>query len=116
MYEAEYRFALQNTGFNGFRVLLFQRNEGIKAASGEPGLIFTVNFGRGTLNTLHMGDTINILIFQIRLFEVKQGDTDRPCVEAVNALCGAIRDRKPFACIDDAHKWVTSRVGKKPVL
>ncbi len=37
MYEAEYRFALQNAGFDGFRVLLFQQTDGIKAASGEPG-------------------------------------------------------------------------------
>jgi predicted nucleotide-binding protein (sugar kinase/HSP70/actin superfamily) len=33
MYEAEYRFALQNAGFDGFRVLLFQQTDGIKAAS-----------------------------------------------------------------------------------
>ena len=38
MYESEYRLALQNAGFEGFRVLLFQQNDGIKAASGEPGL------------------------------------------------------------------------------
>jgi len=34
MYESEYRLALQNAGFDGFRVLLFQQNDGIKAASG----------------------------------------------------------------------------------
>ncbi len=45
MYEAEYRFALQNSGFEGFRVLLFQQTDGIKAASGEPGLKFSVDFG-----------------------------------------------------------------------
>ena len=38
MYEAEYRLALQNAGFDGFRVLLFQQKDGIKAASGEAGL------------------------------------------------------------------------------
>ncbi len=38
MYEAEYRFALKNAGFDGFRVLLFKDSDGIKAASGEPGL------------------------------------------------------------------------------
>src|SRR6266852_6296065 len=43
MYEAEYRFALQNAGFDGFRVLLFKDSDGIKAASGEPGLKFTVD-------------------------------------------------------------------------
>src|SRR6202012_2551745 len=50
MYEAEYRFALQNAGFDGFRVLLFQQTDGIKAASGEPGLKFSVDFGMGMLN------------------------------------------------------------------
>jgi hypothetical protein len=42
MYEAEYRFALKNAGFDGFRVLLFKDSDGIKAASGEPGLKFSV--------------------------------------------------------------------------
>ncbi|MGO9434150.1 MAG: hypothetical protein ACLP00_07630, partial [Terracidiphilus sp.] len=56
MYEAEYRLALQNAGFDGFRVLLFQQTDGIKAASGEPGLKFSVNFGMGMLNALNLGD------------------------------------------------------------
>ena len=43
MYEAEYRLAVQNAGFDGFRVLLFQQTDGVKAASGEPGLKFTVS-------------------------------------------------------------------------
>jgi len=33
MYEAEYRFALKNAGFDGFRVLLFKDSDGIKAES-----------------------------------------------------------------------------------
>jgi len=116
MYEAEYRFALDNAGFNGFRVLLFQQNEGIKAASGEAGLTFTVNFGMGMLNALHLGDTINDLIYQIRPFEVTPGETDRAFVEAVDGLCATLRDRKPFEFMEDAPKWLTSRAGKKPAL
>jgi len=46
MYEAEYRLAVQNAGFDGFRVLLFQQTDGIKAASGE-----TVDFRAG--ETIH---------------------------------------------------------------
>ena len=38
---------VQNAGFDGFRILLFQQNHGIKAASGEPGLKFSVDFGLG---------------------------------------------------------------------
>lgn len=102
MYEAEYRYALQNAGFDGFRVLLFQQNDGIKAASGEPGLKFTVNFGLGMLNALHLGDTINDLIFQIRPFEVQQGNTERAFEEAVGGLCTNLRDRHPFEFMEDA--------------
>ena len=116
MYEAEYRFALDNAGFSGFRVLLFQQNDGIKAASGEPGLKFTVNFGMGMLNALHLGDTINDLIYQIRPYELTPGETDRAFTEAVEGLCTNLRDRKPFEFMEDAPQWLTSRVGKKPVL
>lgn len=116
MYEAEYRYALDNAGFNGFRVLLFQQNEGIKAASGEPGLKFTINFAMGMLNALHMGDTINDLIHQIRPFEATPGETDRAFEEAVDGLCATLRDRKPFEFMEDAPKWLTTRVGKKRAL
>src|SRR5262245_15432507 len=53
MYEAEYRLGVQNAGFDGFRVLLFQQDDGINAASGEPGLKFGVDFGLGALNALN---------------------------------------------------------------
>jgi predicted nucleotide-binding protein (sugar kinase/HSP70/actin superfamily) len=35
MYEAEYRFALKNAGFDGFRVLLFKDSDGIKGGVGR---------------------------------------------------------------------------------
>jgi predicted nucleotide-binding protein (sugar kinase/HSP70/actin superfamily) len=100
MYEAEYRFALQNAGFDGFRVLLFQQQEGVKAASGEPGLKFTVDFGMGMLNALHLGDTMQDLIHQIRPYEVQKGETDRVFEEAVDELARTLRDRKPFEILE----------------
>ena len=84
MYEAEYRFALKNAGFDGFRVLLFQQQEGVKAASGEAGLKFTVDFGMGMLNALNLGDAMADLIRQIRPYEVNKGDTDRIFPEAMD--------------------------------
>ncbi len=50
MYEAKYRFALQNTRFEGFHMPLFQEIDGVKAASGEPDLKFFVDFGMGNGN------------------------------------------------------------------
>lgn len=110
MYETEYRYALQNAGFGGFRVLLFQQTDGIKAASGEPGLKFTVNFGMGMLNALLLGDVLNDLEYQIRPFEVHAGETDRVFAEVIDTLAAFLRDRRPFEFMQDAPAWLTRRV------
>lgn len=113
MYEAEYRFALQNAGFDGFRVLLFQQQEGIKAASGEPGLKFTVDFGMGMLNALHAGDTLQDLIHQVRPYEVNKGETDRVFGEVGDALAACLRDRPPFEILQ-ATKGRINRYLSRP--
>jgi predicted nucleotide-binding protein (sugar kinase/HSP70/actin superfamily) len=113
MYEAEYRFALKNAGFDGFRVLLFKDSDGIKAASGEPGLKFTIDFGFGMLNAMHLGDVINDLIHQIRPYEVNKGETDRVFHEMVDGLCEDLRNRKSFEIEQSAPgKWHEHMWGK----
>jgi len=116
MYEAEFRYALQNAGFEGFRVLLFQQSDGIKAASSEPGLKFTLNFGMGMLNALHLGDVMHDLIYQIRPFEVNAGETERVFEGAMNELCRMLRDRRPFEFMRDGPKWLTRFAANKNVL
>src|ERR1700728_4726964 len=105
MYEAEYRFALQNAGFDGFRVLLFQQTDGIKAASGEPGLKFSVDFGMGMLNALNLGDVINELVYQVRPYEVNKGETDRVIRDSVKTLTDTLRDRKRWHIMEAAPSW-----------
>jgi len=116
MYEAEYRFALQNAGFDGFRVLLFKDSDGIKAASGEPGLKFTIDFGFGMLNAMHLGDVLNDLIYQVRPFEVNAGETDRVFHEAVDALCEDLKHRRAFEIEQSAPNWLKPKVKSNKVL
>ena len=73
MYEAEYRLGVQNAGFDGFRVLLFQQDDGINAASGEAGLKFTVDFGLSVFNAINLGDIMNDVACQIRPYETISG-------------------------------------------
>src|SRR5262245_6749754 len=113
MYEAEYRFALQNAGFDGFRVLLFQQNDGIKAASGEPGLKFTVDFGIGMLNALNLGDVMSDLIYQIRPYEIHKGETERVFQQAMDGLCDTLRNRHVIDLMEDSPKWVRNLISKK---
>ena len=82
MYEAEYRYALKNAGFDGFRILLFHDSDGLKASSGEPGLKFNVDFGLGMLNAFHLGDVFQDMNYQIRPFEVNKGETNKVFREA----------------------------------
>jgi predicted nucleotide-binding protein (sugar kinase/HSP70/actin superfamily) len=116
MYEAEYRLAVENAGFNGFRILLFQQKDGIHASSGEGGLKFTVDFGMGAFNALNFGDVLNDICCQIRPYEVNQGETDRAFAEAMSALETAMRDRRPFHASDIRPDWLRERiVARKPV-
>jgi predicted nucleotide-binding protein (sugar kinase/HSP70/actin superfamily) len=96
MYEAEYRLALANAGFEGFRVLLFQQGDGIKATSGEPGLKFTVDFGMGGWTAFNVGDVLHQLSYQIRPYEVREGDTDRVVHDVVDTFGRMIRERPSF--------------------
>jgi predicted nucleotide-binding protein (sugar kinase/HSP70/actin superfamily) len=116
MYEAEYRFALKNAGFDGFRVLLFKDSDGIKAASGEPGLKFTIDFGFGMLNALHLGDVINDLIYQIRPFEVNKGETDRVFRETVDRLCENLKNREAFEIEERAPEWAKPKFKANKIL
>src|ERR1700734_2828091 len=112
MYEAEYRFALENAGFGGFRVLLFQQDEGIKAASGEAGLKFSVDFGMGMLNALNLGDVINELVYQVRPYEVNKGETDRVIRDSVKTLTDTLRDRKRWHILEAAPAWARPYIEK----
>jgi predicted nucleotide-binding protein (sugar kinase/HSP70/actin superfamily) len=116
MYEAEYRFALKNAGFDGFRVLLFKDSDGIKAASGEPGLKFTQDFGFGMLNALNLGDVMNDLIYQIRPFEMNAGETNRVFRETVDGLCEDLKNRKSLLIVDRAPAWVKAKLNKKKMI
>jgi len=110
MYEAEYRLAVQNAGFDGFRILLFQQTDGIHAASGEAGLKFTVDFGLGAFNALNLGDVMNDITYQIRPFEVNPGETDRVMPAVMEELSARFRDRTPFEIMERAPKWLTTRL------
>ena len=116
MYEAEYRFALKNAGFDGFRILLFRDSDGIKAASGEPGLKFTIDFGFGMLNAMHMGDVLNDLIYQIRPFEVNPGETERVFREAVDGLYEDLKNRKSFEIEQSAPDWAKPKFKSNKIL
>jgi predicted nucleotide-binding protein (sugar kinase/HSP70/actin superfamily) len=95
MYEAEYRLALRNAGFDGFRVLLFQQKGRLKQADVRAGLELNTDFFMGLVNAINMGDLLNELANQMRPYEVKPGETDEVLSQALHFLGEAIKQKKP---------------------
>ena len=81
MYVTEYRKALRDAGFDGFRVLLFQQKGGLKQATGdEAGL--DLNPGSSSARqAIVAGDVLNAIGYRIRPYEVEPGATDRALEE-----------------------------------
>lgn len=95
MYATEYRKALRDAGFDGFRVLLFQQKGGLKQATGdEAGLEMNPKFFVGLLKAIIAGDVINGMGYRMRPFEVEAGATDRAIEKAKRYVYDALVERR----------------------
>jgi predicted nucleotide-binding protein (sugar kinase/HSP70/actin superfamily) len=97
MYVTEYRKALRDAGFDGFRVVLFQQTGGLKQATGEAsGLELTPKFFWALVKALFTGDVVNAIGYRLRPYEVNAGDTDRALEECKKILYEALEHRTPI--------------------
>ncbi|MFQ5918354.1 MAG: hypothetical protein ACE5I0_11140, partial [Candidatus Binatia bacterium] len=117
LYEAEYRLALRNSGFDGFRVLLFGLEGGLDQSETqyEPGLEMNLDFFLALLNALMIGDELFQLGYQIRPYETNEGDTDRVMKESVEYLHDELRNRKKVELNGALKKWLTDTKFEGPM-
>lgn len=111
MYEAEYRLALRNSGFEGFRVMLFQQKGGLKQGDVKAGLEMNADFFMGLVTCINMGDLLNELANQIRPYEVEPGETDRVLAEALQFMGDAIKQIKPAQVTGGLRKLMARNEG-----
>jgi predicted nucleotide-binding protein (sugar kinase/HSP70/actin superfamily) len=116
MYESEYRMALENAGFGGFRVLLFQQDHGIKAASNNPGMKSSVDLDMGAINAVNLGDVINDMVYQIRPYEVAPGTTDQAIKEVVDQLSDFLENRKRYKIFEHTPGWISELLSQNKKL
>jgi predicted nucleotide-binding protein (sugar kinase/HSP70/actin superfamily) len=95
MYVTEYRKALRDAGFDGFRVMLFQQTGGLKQATGEEsGLEMNPAFFAGIVKGIIAGDVLNAIGYRIRPYEIEPGSTTR-ALDVVKQNCyDALKDQK----------------------
>ncbi|MDH3201401.1 MAG: 2-hydroxyglutaryl-CoA dehydratase [Myxococcales bacterium] len=93
MYVTEYRKALRDAGFDGFRVVLFQQQSGFKQATGEEiGLVLNPQFFMALARGLFAGDVLNVLSYRIRPYEVEEGAADRAIAAVKKEVCEALEN------------------------
>jgi predicted nucleotide-binding protein (sugar kinase/HSP70/actin superfamily) len=95
MYVTEYRKALRDAGFDGFRVMLFQQQGGLDQATGEEeeGLELNPEFFVGIIKAIVCGDVLNALAYRVRPYEVKRGETNQAIEDAKKILYRALLDK-----------------------
>ncbi|WP_083499350.1 activator of (R)-2-hydroxyglutaryl-CoA dehydratase [Thioalkalivibrio nitratireducens] len=93
MDEAEYRLALRNAGFDGFRVLIFdQTGAGEQRTAGDG---FEVNLQLFTtlLDAVFMGDLLNALFFHLRPYAIESEAVARARERCLAVCEDALRER-----------------------
>ena len=94
MYVTEYRKALRDAGFDGFRVMLFQQTGGLKQATGDDvGLDLNPTFFWAIVKGIIAGDVLNAYGYRVRPYEKVKGSTDEALEKAKKVLYEALEDQ-----------------------
>jgi predicted nucleotide-binding protein (sugar kinase/HSP70/actin superfamily) len=95
MYVTEYRKALRDAGFDGFRVVAFQQQGGLSQVNGDDvGLEMSPKFFSAMLQALGAGDAINALGYRIRPYEIVPGSTNEAIQRATERCYQALLRRR----------------------
>lgn len=95
MYITEYRKALRDAGFDGFRVMQFSQTPNAQGASPEEsGLQLNGAFFWGLAKGLFAGDVLNAIGYRIRPYEVVPGATDQAIAESKKIIYDALANGK----------------------
>ena len=96
MYEAEYRLALQNAGFDGFRVFVVHQVHQYSGQEGQGGLEVSPRFYATLLNAVIAGDLLTMLRYQLAPYETRPGMVEEAVELCVRVCEEALRAGEPL--------------------
>jgi predicted nucleotide-binding protein (sugar kinase/HSP70/actin superfamily) len=94
MYEMEYRRALSNAGFEGFRVVAVQQSAELVRELREVGFTFKRRYLPRFLNAIILGDIMNSLFYKAKPYEVDAGSADHWRTRSLDHLSAAFRGHR----------------------
>ncbi|MEC9388512.1 MAG: 2-hydroxyglutaryl-CoA dehydratase [Myxococcota bacterium] len=121
-YVTEYRKALRDAGFDGFRVMLFQQQGGMKQATGEElGLEINQDFILSIVKSMLAGDVLNLMGYRLRPYELEEGATDRAIAACRAIMVDTLSNGKSIVmgllkCRRELSKVLVDRSQPKPLV
>lgn len=95
MYITEYKKALRDAGFDGFRITSFEHDKGIFQESDDASLLnLSPRFFITLVKAVLIGDVMNILGYKMRPYEVEKGATDSAMEECRLLVSSAFTQKK----------------------
>ncbi len=94
MYVTEYRKALRDAGFGGFRVLVFDQQLAGDQVNKNSGIAFNSQFYLSLIKAIVAGDVLNLMGYRLRPYEIESGATDRAMKQCKNILIAAFEQQK----------------------
>lgn len=119
MYVTEYRKALRDAGFDGFRVLLFKNTGSMKQSAADAGMALTPRFFFKIIKAIIASDVINAMGYRIRPYESVAGNTDVALEKCRAILCETLQQNKSvlrglYRCRKELAKIRINRLQPKP--
>ncbi len=119
MYVTEYRKALRDAGYEGFRVHLFQQSLGAIDSTEESGLDYSFEFFRSVVRAVMAGDVLNLMGYRIRPYEVEANATDKALDRCRDIVAEAFTRKKSVIkamrrCRDILNEVKVDRLQPKP--
>jgi len=94
MYVTEYKKALKDAGFEGFRVIAFEHNKSIFQEVNEEITNFSPKFFLVLIKAALISDILTTLAFQMRPYEVIKGSVDNAIKRCEDKIVYALENRK----------------------
>jgi len=95
MYITEYKKALRDAGFDGFRISSFEHDKGIFQEEEEESILnLSPKFFIILVKSVIIGDIINLLGYKMRPYEVEVGSVDRAMQECRVKIAKAFEQKK----------------------
>ncbi|MCA9549291.1 MAG: hypothetical protein KC933_04600 [Myxococcales bacterium] len=113
-YVTEYRKALRDAGFEGFRVFVFQQQGGMGQSGLQDALQTGPAFFWALAKAFTAGDALNALTYRVRPYELEPGATDAAVGAARARIADALRHREPLlpALLEVRRRFAAIRVDR----